>query len=237
MKTKNRIKNLRNISPDYPRIPHLDKSISAMTHDDIVTESKITFPLTAWVQEKVDGANLGVSWTSGPIVRNRNNILKKGYIETDTPAKLQFRPTWNWVHKHGADIRKLSELCYSPITIYGEWMYATHSIYYDRLPDLFLAYDIYVVEDRKFLAPDVFEELMSQTDICYIKSVKHTLNSMQDVVELSESKSLYRNGLSEGIVIKLAEGRWQTDSFKVVNKFFERRDNFNSELIKNKIKI
>jgi hypothetical protein len=185
----------------------------------------------------VDGANLGVSWTSGPIVRNRNNILKKGYIETDTPAKLQFRPTWNWVHKHGADIRKLSELCYSPITIYGEWMYATHSIYYDRFPALFLAYDIYVVEDRKFLAPDVFEELMSQTDISYIKSVKHTLNSMQDVVELSESKSLYRNGLSEGIVIKLAEGRWQTDSFKVVNRFFERRDNFNSELLKNKIKM
>jgi hypothetical protein len=58
---------------------------------------------------------------------------------------------------------------------------------------------------------------------------------MQDVVDLSEAKSDYRNGLSEGIVIKLSDGRWQTDSFKVVNKFFERRNDFNTELLENRV--
>jgi len=45
MKTKDRIKKLYNIAPMYPRIAHLDKSISKMTHDDILTESKIVFPI------------------------------------------------------------------------------------------------------------------------------------------------------------------------------------------------
>lgn len=69
MNTKRRFKNLKNIAPDYPRIPHLSKSISNMTHDDIELDHNITFPFTAWVQEKVDGANMGISWTSGPVLR------------------------------------------------------------------------------------------------------------------------------------------------------------------------
>src|ERR1035437_9315553 len=138
MNTKKRLKNLRNLAPDYPRIRHLDKSISNMTHEDIVLETSIQFPITGWVQEKIDGSNMGVSWTSGPVLRNRNNILKKGYIEKNTPAKLQFRPAWNWLHEHSAEIRELSKECMSQITLYGEWMYAKHSLEYKRLPDLFI---------------------------------------------------------------------------------------------------
>jgi len=236
MNTKIRIKNLRTIAPDYPRIPHLDKSISTMTHDDIVTETGIQFPLECWVQEKVDGANLGVSWTSAPVLRNRNNILKKGYIEKETPAKLQFRPSWNWIHEHGKSVRWLMQECQSPITIYGEWMLAEHSLRYDKLPDWFLAYDIYIVEEKRFMSPDLFDKLMSQTDIRYIRPQKITFSSISDIVEYSERQSDFRSGLSEGIVMKVSDGRWITDSFKVVNKHFKRREDFNEVLIKNKLK-
>lgn len=234
MNTKTRIRNLRNIAPDYPRIPHFNKSISTMTHDDIVTESQIDFPFECWVQEKVDGANIGASWTSAPVLRNRNNILKKGYVEKDTPAKLQFRPAWNWAHKHGNDIRKITNELQSPVTIYGEWMYAEHSLHYDRLPDLFLAYDIYVVEEHKFLAPNLFADIVSDTNISYIKPYKKVFNNISDVVTESERKSDFRNGMAEGIVMKLANDRYVTDSFKVVNKHFNRREDFNNVLIKNK---
>jgi len=235
MNTKKRIKNLRNISPDYPRIPHLDKSISNMTHDDIQLDSGIQFPITCWVQEKVDGANMGVSWTSGPVLRNRNNILKKGYIKKETPAKLQFRPAWNWIHEHGKEIRNISEELMSPVTIYGEWLVAKHSIEYNKLPDWFLAYDIYSVEDDKYLAPDVVEKLLSDTGIKYIKSHKVTFNNIREIVEWAEKPSEYRNGVREGIVIKTSNGRFVDRTFKVVNRFFERREDFNDELIKNKI--
>lgn len=236
MNTKKRLKNLRNLSPDYPRIPHLDKSISNMTHDDIQLESSIQFPITAWVQEKVDGANMGVSWTSGPVLRNRNHILNKGYIEKETPAKIQFRPAWNWLHDHGKEIREVSNECMSPVTLYGEWMFAKHSLEYNKLPDLFMVYDIYSLEDRKFLAPDVVERLLSKTTIKYIKPHKVTFNNINEIVEYSERVSDYRNGIREGIVIKISDNKFVTQSFKVVNRHFTRRQDFNDVgIIKNKV--
>ena len=236
MNTKKRILSLYNIAPEYPRIPHLHKSISNMTHDDIQLETPIEFPLEAYVQEKVDGANLGVSWISSAIIRNRNNILKKGYIEKGTPSKLQFRPSWNWAHDHNKDIQWLSKELMSTVTVYGEWMYAQHSIGYDNLPDWFLAYDIWVAEERKFLAINLFEDLISQTKIKYIKPKLIKFNSVDEIIRMSELKSDFRNGVREGIVIKQCDEKWVTGSFKIVNNLFQRRINFNDELIKNKIK-
>jgi len=51
----------------------------------------------------------------------------------------------------------------------------------------------------------------------------------------AEKPSEYRNGVREGIVIKTSNGRFVDRTFKVVNRFFERREDFNDELIKNKI--
>jgi len=225
---------IRNISPDYCRIPHFSKEISNMTHDDIELDIPMQFPFECHIQEKIDGANMGISWVDGPILRNRSHILKKGYTKIQTPAKKQFTSAWNWLHKHEDDIKMVSELCYSPITIYGEWMFAKHSLYYDKLPDLFIAYDIWCAEDYEFLSPEIVEELLSKTDIKYIKPIKTQINSISDIVEWSEKNSDYRNGIREGIVIKTSNGRFVDKSFKVVNKYFERRDDFNDGLIKNK---
>jgi len=236
MNTKKRFKNLRCISPEYQRIPHFNKEISNMTFDDIELDIPIQFPFECWIMEKVDGANMGVSWINSAILRNRNNILKKGYIEKDTPAKLQFRPAWNWINEHNKDIQFISKECHSPVTIYGEWLYAKHSIEYDKLPDYFLAYDIWVVEDINFLAPDKVEELLKQTNISYIKPIKTVLNSIDDIIQFSEMQSDFRNGIVEGIVVKTADGRFLKDTWKVVNKYFKRTDDFHIELIKNKLK-
>lgn len=158
--------NKYKVSPEYQRIPHFNKEISNMTHDDIQLESKVDFPINCWVQEKIDGANLGISWLNdGPIVRNREHILSKGYTKIKTPAKKQFTSTWNWVHAHEDDIKEVEKTWQSPITIYGEWMFAQHSLHYDKLPDLFIAYDIWSVEDEKFLAPDLVQSLLDKTEI------------------------------------------------------------------------
>ncbi len=227
--------NVRHIAPEYCRIPHFSKEISKMSSDDFELDTPVNFPIECFVQEKVDGANMGVSWKDGPILRNRSHILKKGYIETNTPAKIQFRSAWNWLHKHSDEIKTIIRKYNSPLTIYGEWMFAKHSIFYDKLPDLFLAYDIWSVEDRKFLAPDVVSKLLNKTSIKYIKSDYLTINSIDDLIVLSERNSNYRDGICEGIVLKTSGYLFVEKSFKVVNRFFERRDDFNQELVKNKI--
>lgn len=227
--------NLKNISPDYPRIPHLDSRVSKMTHDDIVIESKVDYPLQCYVGEKIDGANLGISWYNNvPIVRNKNFVLKKGYSKIKTPAKEQFKSTWNWVHDHKDDIIQICNEVYSDVTIYGEWMMAYHSVKYDKLPSAFIAYDIWSVEDRKFLSPKRVQELLSKTTIPFIKSQLMTFNSLEDIVIESELKSDYSNGYREGIVLKTVEGDFVKDFYKVVNKYFNRREDFNENLIKNK---
>jgi hypothetical protein len=233
------MKTLNNwrIAPDYPRIPHLSKAISNMANDDIVIPEGIEFPFTAWFQEKVDGANLGVSWNNdGPVVRNRNFVLNKGYSKINTPSKFQFVNTWNWIHKHEDDIKSVINEWMAPVTTYGEWMFAKHSIYYDQLPDLFLAYDMWSPLDNRFLSAELVQKLLSKTDIKHIPYIKKEFTSIQDVKETSEMKSQYRDGYAEGIVIKICSERWVEKTFKVVNQFYERRDDFNDvEIIKNKV--
>lgn len=228
------MKSLRQIAPDYPRIPHLDKSISQMTHDDILSNN-IQYPIVGYVQEKIDGSNMGVSWyDNAPVIRNRNNILKKGYSKIKTPAKQQFKSAWNWVHDHKYDIQNISDLLMSDITIFGDWMFAYHSVEYNKLPDWFIAYDIWVVEDNKFLSPSRVDDILSKTNIKYIKPYKAELKSVQDVITWSELESDYTDNVREGIVIKTEKNGFMENSYKVVNKFFKRRDDFNDMLIKNK---
>lgn len=225
------------ISPEYPRIPHLNSDVSNMTHDDILLDHDIVFPLECWVQEKIDGANMGVSWTDGPILRNRNNILRKGYQDKETLSKIQFRPAWNWVHNHEKDIKKIDKLFGDKTSIYGEWMIAKHSIEYNKLPDLFIAYDIYSVEDREFLSPNLVEEFLSQTKISFIKPHKIIFNSIEEIIKYSEKDSNYKDGIREGIVLRcITDTIFSGDSFKVINKYFERREDFNTGgFIKNQL--
>lgn len=224
------------VSPEFHRIPHFNKDISNMTHDDICTESEIQFPIKCYVQEKIDGANMGVSWLNdGPVLRNRKHILNKGYSKIKTPAKKQFTSAWNWIHKHESDIKKAEKIWESPITIFGEYMWAKHSIEYNKLPDWFIAYDIWSVNDEKFLSPIMVDQILSQTSIKYIKPIETTLNSVQDIISLSEMESSYRDGIVEGIVIKTSNGDFLNQSWKVVNSKFERREDFNSCLIKNSL--
>lgn len=228
--------NKRMVSPEFHRIPHFSRDISNMTHDDIVPDLPIQFPIECWVQEKIDGANMGVSWLNdGPIIRNRENILKKGYSKIKTPAKKQFTSAWNWIHKHEDDIKEIEKMWQSPITIYGDWMFAQHSIYYDNLPDWFIAYDIWSVEDGRFLSSDIVEKILSKTNISYIKPSQIVFNSISEVVKLSEMESIYRDGPVEGIVLKTSNGEFLDKTWKIVNKYFERRNDFNDLLIKNKV--
>ena len=125
----------------------------------------------------------------------------------------------------------------SEVTLYGEWMRVYHSVKYNKLPDWFIAYDIWVVEDRRFLAPNIVEDILSKTSISYIKPHKTVLSNVENVIKWSELQSDYTDGTREGIVIKTIDEIHIKDFFKVVNKHFNRRDNFNDELIKNSLII
>jgi len=207
-----------------------------MTHDDIALDEGVKLPIECYVQEKIDGANMGISFNDGPILRNREHILKKGYSKIKTNAKKQFTSAWNWLHEHENDIRLIEKMWQSPVTVYGDWLFYQHSIYYDKLPDTFIAYDIWSVEDGKYLSPEIVEKLLVETNICFIKPEKVVFNTIKEISQFSERESEYRTGIREGIVLKTSDGDFLKDTFKVVNQHFKLRDDFNTTAaIKNKI--
>lgn len=224
----------KKVSPEYPRIPHLIGR-SNLYDDDI--EVNIKYGFDAYVQEKVDGSNCGISWAAdGPILRNRKHVLRKGFPCT-TPAKMQFVPAWNWLHEREDDLRNIMYNWEGQVTIYGEWMFAKHSIGYEKLPDYFLAYDIWSCDEKKFISPNVCKHLLEGTSIQWIDAQKIRVNSFNDLKTILDEPSDYREGSKEGIVVKKTDGDWITKTFKVVRNDFKRADETwnEKELEKNKL--
>ena len=115
----------------YPRTPHIqgshlqpgDENLHQRPFSDIAGRNVV-------LEEKIDGANSAVSFTDDGELRlqSRGHFLTGGYRERHYDLMKQ----WGAVHK---DL--LYEVLGKRYIMYGEWMYAKHSIYYDLLPHYF----------------------------------------------------------------------------------------------------
>lgn len=96
------------------------------------------------LEEKIDGANSAISFTDNGELRlqSRGHFLTGGGREKHYDLLKQ----WGAVHKD-----KLYEVLGDRYIMYGEWMYAKHSIYYDLLPNYFMEFDILDRDTDKFL--------------------------------------------------------------------------------------
>ena len=73
-----------------------------------------------YVEEKVDGANLGISIHNNQIhLKNRSHYITSKYHE-------QFKSIDKWLYQHSQDL--WTNLEPDRHILYGEWMYACHSI-------------------------------------------------------------------------------------------------------------
>eukprot|EP01120_Amphizonella_sp_Union-15-10_P007084 TRINITY_DN2359_c0_g1_i2.p1 TRINITY_DN2359_c0_g1~~TRINITY_DN2359_c0_g1_i2.p1 ORF type:complete len:145 (-),score=15.75 TRINITY_DN2359_c0_g1_i2:64-498(-) len=130
----------------FPRTKHiLDAGGSGVARDDLLmdkTEAQIFFSSTVIVEEKVDGGNLGISLTEDWNLTFHN----RGHYVTSASA-IQWKNLDNWVKQHPG----LFQVLTSPdIVLFGEWCYQKHSIHYTKLPDYFLAFDIYDKSVQKY---------------------------------------------------------------------------------------
>jgi hypothetical protein len=123
----------------YPHTPHLAWLGEGQPRDDKVLSLKETRDLLSHevtVEEKVDGANVGFSVDEHAKLRAQN---RGTYIDFDAP-KEQFKPLKRWLQRR-ADA--LAEALFPNLMVFGEWCYAVHSVHYTRLPDWFVAFDVY----------------------------------------------------------------------------------------------
>ena len=131
----------------YPTTPYLmtpnikiqrcDKILSVDQAEDFFTKPVI-------VEEKIDGANLGISFdTNGAICfQNRGDYLRPPFVG-------QWAILNRWISdKESALLDALSDR----YILFGEWCYFTHSVFYNALPDWFIAFDVYDKQDELFLS-------------------------------------------------------------------------------------
>lgn len=134
----------------FPRTPHLLWLGPGKPRDDkVLTPAEAAKFLSGEVvvEEKVDGANLGVSVgpAGGLRAQSRGNYLAPG------KSHAQWNLLWPWLARRR---EALEEGLRGGLMLFGEWCYARHSVEYDALPDWFLAFDIYEIEFRRFWAVD-----------------------------------------------------------------------------------
>lgn len=143
----------------YPRTPHLEGSRLQPGDDDL---SQIRFSEIQGkhlvVEEKCDGANSGISFGRDGelLLQSRGHYLTGGYRERHYNLMKQ----WAAVHK---DV--FYRVLKNRYIMYGEWMYAKHTVFYDALPHYFLEFDIFDREKGIYLDTPSRPELTSRMPV------------------------------------------------------------------------
>ena len=150
----------------YPRTPHLEGSRLQPGDEDL---SQIPFSEIAGkhlvVEEKCDGANAAISFDpdGGLLLQSRGHYLSGGYRERHYDLFKQ----WAGIHRHG-----LYAVLGSRYILYGEWMYAKHTVYYDLLPHYFLEFDILDRETGCFLDTPTRREMLRELPVVSVPVLK-----------------------------------------------------------------
>ncbi len=132
----------------YPRTPHLEGSRLQEGDEDLsqVPFSEILGKYIV-IEEKIDGANSAISFDGDGklLLQSRGHYLDGGHRERHYNLMKQ------WANRY-RDV--FYEALGSRYIMYGEWMYAKHTVFYNALPDYFMEFDIYDRERAVFLSTE-----------------------------------------------------------------------------------
>src|SRR5262245_1623846 len=116
----------------YPRTHHLEGSRLQPGDED---GQSVPFAQLAGrhlvVEEKLDGANAGIPVDEA----GRLRLQSRGHLLTGGVREKHFDLFKRWARAHEHALRAALGRHY---ILYGEWLYAKHTVFYDRLPHYFL---------------------------------------------------------------------------------------------------
>lgn len=191
--------------PDYESVRKdkvmSDQDIAEMLRHEIV------------IEEKIDGANLGISFDdNGDIcLQNRGNWLLP-------PWKGQWEKLKNWVDKRQD---ALFDIISDRYILFGEWCYAKHSIYYNKLPDYFIAFDLYDKENERFLSVECRNAMCNGMEIAVIHQCARGKYTLKELFSFFR-QSYYGDNMCEGIYVRWDEGEWLKERAKLVRSDFKQ---------------
>ena len=145
----------------YPRTRHLEGSRLQAGDEDL---SQVPFShilgRNIIIEEKIDGANSAISFNNEGelMIQSRGHYVTGGHRERHYNRLIQWATANQDVFFDVLGVRYV---------MYGEWMYAKHTVYYDALPHYFMEFDIYDRQEKVFLDTDNRKKLTSQMGIVH----------------------------------------------------------------------
>ncbi len=204
---------------DFFRFPHtpylawLDKG--SPRDDKLLSPNEVTALLAGdvVVEEKLDGANVGLSLAPNGSLRaqNRGQYLAE-------PHSGQFAHLPAWLAQHGEPLRAVLN---ANLVLFGEWCAARHSLDYAALPDWFLLFDVYDRSAGRFWSSSRRNALAQAAGLVTVPQVlsgKTTLAALKQ--RLAATSSRYREGPLEGVVIRRESPEWCEARAKLVRPDF-----------------
>lgn len=200
----------------FPPTPYIEIDTSIKRNDKILSTDEITSILKGEiiVEEKIDGANIGISFdANGKIqVQNRGSYIYSPYLG-------------QWKKLSDFLIKKeniLFDILLDKYILFGEWCYAKHSVYYDHLPDWFIGFDIFDIKCEKFFSVDkrnFFLKEMGVEPVPQLAKGSFEINELSTFFDISK----FGSELSEGIYIRKDSGDYLEYRAKMVRKEFRQK--------------
>lgn len=163
----------------YPRTRHIRGSrLQRGDHDLAAVPFSALAGRHLVVEEKLDGANAGISFGPGGELR----LQSRGHYLTGGPRERHFAPFKAWAATVAPLLRpRLGER----YVLYGEWLYAKHTVFYDALPHLFCEFDVLDTREDAFLSTPRRRELLEGAPVVSVP-VLHTgpLERLADLTRL-----------------------------------------------------
>lgn len=201
----------------FPHTPHVawlaagrpreDKVLAPEEADDLLAEDVV-------VEEKVDGANLGFSTDERGELQAQN---RGAYLDLDAPLG-QWKPLKRWLatRRHA-----LADALRPDLMLFGEWCYAMHSVRYTRLPDWFLAFDVYDRAKSEFWGVERRNALVGRVEVSVVPELGRGRFDVEGLKRLL-GRSHLTDGPAEGLYVRReAEGRLITRAKLVRAEFVQ----------------
>ena len=199
----------------FPSTPYIEMDSTIIRSDKILRNNEVEHILgrPISIEEKIDGANLGVSFnSSGNIqLQNRGSYLLM-------PLEGQWKPLEKWIICHET---RIFDVLTDKYILFGEWCYAKHSIYYKELPDWFIGFVIYDIEKKRFLSVQKRNIFLERMEVKIVPLLGQGTYNWNELMEFF-GKSQYGDENCEGIYIRQDEGEYLKYRAKMVRREFRQ---------------
>jgi hypothetical protein len=211
----------------YPRTPHLFGSRGTADDKHLDREESLAFIAdpSLVVEEKLDGTNVGIHFTPAGrmVLQCRGHEITQG-------MHAQYDLFKQWTMGKRPVLEAMLE---DRLILFGEWLYARHSVHYRRLPHYFFEFDIYDKTGGFFLDLAARLALLDGTGVQTVPVIHRGPASAEQLRKLigpSQFDSRFENpvtggedDLMEGLYLRTEAGGRVTGRAKFVRPEFVER--------------